>query len=155
MFLVAAAALQACKDAHLTDEQLRALAAAHQHPHAAFDQAARMEHQRERQIIEQQHREAEEAAARLRQQVDAMQPAMEWYGAPPEVPLDPAWQVSSGWGLVLLAVCSVSRGEGTASLVVGLCALPACGFRGVDALCSCQCAGEADAAQHGVVWGDT
>ncbi|WIA35347.1 hypothetical protein OEZ86_003801 [Tetradesmus obliquus] len=87
---------QACKDAHLTDEQLRALAAAHQHPHAAFDQAARMEHQRERQIIEQQHREAEEAAARLRQQVDAMQPAMEWYGAPPEVPLDPAWQVAAG-----------------------------------------------------------
>ncbi|WIA15168.1 hypothetical protein OEZ85_001853 [Tetradesmus obliquus] len=87
---------QACKDAHLTDEQLRALAAAHQHPHAAFDQAARMEHQRERQIIEQQHREAEEEAARLRQQVDAMQPAMEWYGAPPEVPLDPAWQVAAG-----------------------------------------------------------
>jgi hypothetical protein len=86
---------QACKDAHLTDEQLRALAAAHQHHHAAFDQAARMEHQRERQIIEQQHKEAEEAAARLRQQVDAMQPSQEWYGASPEVPLDPSWQV--GW----------------------------------------------------------
>jgi hypothetical protein len=54
-----------------------------------------MEHQRERQIIEQQHKEAEEAAARLRQQVDAMQPAQEWYGASPEVPLDPSWQVGS------------------------------------------------------------
>jgi hypothetical protein len=30
--------------------------------------------------------------------VDAMQPAQEWYGASPEVPLDPSWQVG---GLLL------------------------------------------------------
>ncbi|KAF6255585.1 hypothetical protein COO60DRAFT_200193 [Scenedesmus sp. NREL 46B-D3] len=90
---------QACKDATLTDEQRRALASAHTtHHHAAFDQAARMEHQRERQIIEQQHKEAEEEAARLRQRVDAMQPSLQWYGAAPEVPLDASWQVAAGEG---------------------------------------------------------
>jgi hypothetical protein len=60
--------------------------------------------------MEAQHREAEEAAARLRQQVDLMQPTLAWYGAPPEVPLDGSWQVGVGVGVlldgVLYAVCT-------------------------------------------------
>lgn len=60
-----------------------------------------MEHQRERQLIEQQHKEAQEAAARMRAEIDAMQPTSDWYGTPPAVALDPTWQVRSA-----LAACN-------------------------------------------------
>jgi hypothetical protein len=77
----------------LSEEQLRALTAAQHHHHSAFDQAARREHARERQLIEQQHKEAEEKLQHMRQLIEAMQPQVEWTGAPQPVVLDPQWQV--------------------------------------------------------------
>lgn len=93
---------QACKDAQLTEEQLHALQR-QQHHHQAFDQAARLEHLRERQIIEQQHKDAETAAALMRQQIEAMQPGTAWH-TPPVAPVDPAWGVSDGQTDSILAV---------------------------------------------------
>eukprot|EP00775_Hariotina_reticulata_P008106 gene8106-8299_t len=95
---------QAKQDAHLSEDQLRALTAAQHLHHTAFDQAARREHARERQLIEQQHKEAEEKAQHMRQLIDAMQPEVEWTAAPQPVVLDPQWQVAAGEGSDLAQV---------------------------------------------------
>lgn len=80
------------------------LAASHHHSHRAFDQAARLEHARERQLIEQQHREAEEAAAAMRALVAAMQPQTDWPAPPEALQLDASWQVGADSGALCLSL---------------------------------------------------